>query len=168
MSLQRSIPAPSELTAEWLVRPAAVEDAEAVAISVQRLLHELGATPAPAQALAEAARAILAGVPETGAVYVAQAEERIIGVLAASFQEAIHVPGRYALIQDLWVEPSWRGQLVGAGLMDAFVGGVGELGIGVVEVGLPQARFSGLEATEAFYSANDFVLLGRRMRRVLR
>ena len=29
-------------------------------------------------------------------------------MLAASWQRAIHVPGRYATIQDLWVTPAWR------------------------------------------------------------
>ena len=33
-----------------------------------------------------------------------------------------------------------------------------------IEVGLPRERFAGLDATAAFYLANDFTPLGARMR----
>ena len=55
-----------------------------------------------------AARALLEH-PESGVVLVADADGEIVGVLAASWQTAIHVAGRYGLIQDLWVHPGWRG-----------------------------------------------------------
>ena len=43
--------------------------------------------------------------PAAGAVLVAEADGELVGVLGASWQMAIHVPGAYALIQDLWVRP---------------------------------------------------------------
>jgi GNAT superfamily N-acetyltransferase len=93
--------------------------------------------------------------------------EAILGVLGASWQSAIHVAGRYALIQDLWVHRAWRGSGVGGGLLAALFERARERGIGRVEVGLPRASFAGLEATEAFYRANGFTALGTRMRRSL-
>ena len=89
----------------------------------------------------------------------------IVGVLGASWQSAIHIPGRYALIQDLWVHPSWRGAGVGGGLLAALFELARRAGIACVEVGLPRERFAGLAATEAFYLANGFTPLGARMRR---
>ncbi len=89
----------------------------------------------------------------------------IVGVLGASWQSAIHIPGRYALIQDLWTHPSWRGVGVGGGLLAALFELAGERELARVEVGLPRKRYAGLAATEAFYLANGFAPLGARMRR---
>ena len=47
--------------------------------------------------------------PRLGTLLVAQAGDEIVGVLGASYQLALHVPGRYALIQDLWVHPPGAG-----------------------------------------------------------
>jgi GNAT superfamily N-acetyltransferase len=91
----------------------------------------------------------------------------IVGVLGVSWQSAIHIPGRYGLIQDLWVDPSWRGGGVGAGLLVALFELAREREVARLEVGLPRERFAGLAATEAFYVANGFSALGARMRRSL-
>ena len=94
-------------------------------------------------------------------------DERVVGVLAASWQHAIHVPGRYGTIQDLWVHPEWRSRAVGRELLAAFFELAREQGARRVEVGLPREDFPNLAQTETFYSANGFVHLGPRMRRVL-
>lgn len=112
------------------------------------------------------ARALI-GDSAMGAVLVAEAEGALVGVLAASWQTAIHAAGRYGLIQDLWVERSWRGRSVGGELIGALCQLAGEHGISRIEVGLPREGFAGLTATAAFYRANDFEPLGTRMRRVL-
>ncbi|HXB64855.1 MAG TPA: GNAT family N-acetyltransferase [Solirubrobacteraceae bacterium] len=91
----------------------------------------------------------------------------LVGVLAMSWQSAIHIPGRYALIQDLWVRPRWRGSGVGAGLLAALFALARARGAARVEVGLPRESFAGIAATEAFYVANGFTALGPRMRRDL-
>jgi GNAT superfamily N-acetyltransferase len=160
------------------VRPATGEDVPAVAAAVGELLHELGGTPPPAPAMEAAARELVYD-RHAGALFVADVggardgartvgtDGAIVGVLAASWQSAMHVPGRYALIQDLWVHPSWRGVSVGAGLLAALFAFARERGFARVEVGLPGERFAGLAATEAFYLANDFTPLGLRMRRGL-
>jgi GNAT superfamily N-acetyltransferase len=94
-------------------------------------------------------------------------DDGIVGVLAASWQYAIHVPGRYGTIQDLWVHHAWRSKAIGRDLLEAFFDLAREEGAKRVEVGLPRDDFAKLGATEAFYLANGFVPLGPRMRRIL-
>jgi GNAT superfamily N-acetyltransferase len=169
--MSRSIPIEAGVgagagSASWHVRRAAHRDVVAVAAAVGELLRELGSTPPPPPAMESAARMLLDD-PRTGALFVAEGDGAIVGVLGASWQSAIHVPGRYALIQDLWVHPSWRGGGVGAGLLGALFAFARERGLARVEVGLPDERFAGLAATEAFYLARGFTPLGVRMRRGL-
>lgn len=148
------------------VRAATVDDAQAVAEAVEALLIELGGERPSATALREAARR-LAGDPEAGALLVAEDDGRVVGVLAASWQYALHVPGRYGTIQDLWVHPEWRSRALGRELILALVRHATEAGVPRLEVGLPQESFARLGATERFYRENDFKPLGPRMRRLL-
>lgn len=148
------------------VREASAGEVPAVAAAVESLLVELGGSrPAPEEMEAEV-RAIVEN-PEIGTMLVAEAAGGIVGVLGASFTRAIHVPGPYAVIQDLWVHPDWRSRGVGADLVEAIVVLCRERGIGRIEVGLPRESFDAIKATEAFYLANEFEHLGPRMRRLL-
>ncbi|HEY2217117.1 MAG TPA: GNAT family N-acetyltransferase [Solirubrobacteraceae bacterium] len=148
------------------VRLARVDDADAVAAAVRELLLELsGQAPQP-PALRRAARELLED-PSAGAVLIAGEGAEIVGVLSASWQTAIHVPGRYALIQDLWVSSDRRGAAIGRDLLLALFDLAVEREIVRVEVGLPSERFAGQAATQAFYTANGFSLLGPRMRQML-
>jgi len=148
------------------VRAGTADDAPAVAKAVEELLIELGGERPSATALEEAVRR-LAEDPEAGALLVAEEDERVVGVLAASWQYAIHVPGRYGTIQDLWVHPEWRSRSLGRELILALVREASEAGVPRLEVGLPQESFAQLGATERFYRENDFQPLGPRMRRLL-
>lgn len=156
------------------VRGAREEDLDAVVSCVSELLRELGSEPPPAGAMRQSARALLED-PAAGALLVAGAGdgdgngegEGIVGVLAASWQLALHVPGRYALIQDLWVHPDWRSRALGGELLGALFALARERGMARAEVGLPRESFPGLAATKAFYTRNGFAPLGPRMRRLL-
>jgi GNAT superfamily N-acetyltransferase len=150
----------------WRVRAAARSDAPAIAAAVRELLLELGGRPAAVSEIETAAHKLLEN-RESGALLVAEGEEGLVGVLGASWQSALHVPGRYGLIQELWVHPSWRGRAIGGDLVDAVFGLARELRIARVEVGLPRDGFVGLDATEAFYRGRGFELLGARMRALL-
>jgi GNAT superfamily N-acetyltransferase len=165
--IEPEAPARTELgAASWHVRTARHGDITVIAAAVTELLVELGGTPPPLKALEAATQELLEN-DEAGAALVVEAETALVGVLAASWQTAIHIPGRYALIQDLWVHPSWRSRAVGAALLAALVDLARERQVGRVEVGLPSERFAGLRATEAFYGANGFASLGPRMRLTL-
>lgn len=148
------------------VRPATGADAAAVAAMVRELLLELGAAPPEPAAMAQAARALIAAA-DAGAVLVAEDEGTLVGVLSASWQSAIHIPGRYGIIQDLWVHRSRRRGAIGAALLEALFTLAREAGIARVEVGLPREGFAGLPATERFYRRGGFAPVGPRMRRML-
>jgi GNAT superfamily N-acetyltransferase len=161
-----AIVTPSTSAPAWRIRTARREDAEAVAAAVRELLVELGGAPLDVGAMREAARALI-GSPSAGAVLVARADEELVGVLAASWQMAIHVPGAYALIQDLWVRRSWRGRAIGGDLLGSLFELARARGLQRVEVGLPRESFAEFAATEAFYLGNGFTPNGPRMRRIL-
>ena len=150
----------------WIVGRASHADLAGVVVGVQELLLELGGMPPPADALEQTVRE-LTDDRGAGALLVARVGADVIGVLAASWQLAIHVPGQYATIQDLWVHPTWRSRSIGADLLDALVELACARGIARIEVGLPREGFRALRATEAFYLENDFEPLGPRMRRVI-
>ncbi len=148
------------------IRPASDGDVAAVAAAVERLLVELRGRRPPRADLETEIEAVLAD-PGVGALLVAEAGGEIVGVLSASWQRALHVPGRYATIQDLWVDDDWRSRGVGAGLVDELVALCGKQGVARIEVGLPRESFDAIRATEAFYLGNGFEQLGPRMRRLL-
>lgn len=153
------------------IRPATIrlargDDAAAVATALEQLLLELGGKRPPRPEVEAEARAAVEE-PDVGPLLIAEAEAEIVGMLSASWQRALHVPGRYATIQDLWVDPEWRSRRVGAALVDELVALCGKQGVVRIEVGLPRESFDAIRATEAFYLGNGFEHLGPRMRRIL-
>lgn len=152
----------------WGVREATEADVGAVAAGVGELLVELSGG-GPAASELEVAISELVRDRGLGALLVAEAggEDGIVGVLAASWQHAVHVPGRYGTIQDLWVHPEWRSRAVGHELVEAFCALARREGAKRIEVGLPREDFERIAATTAFYLANGFEHLGPRMRRKL-
>jgi GNAT superfamily N-acetyltransferase len=154
------------VTVPATIRPAGDGDVAAVALAVEQLLLELGGRRPARGDLEAEIRAALAD-PGIGALLVAESGAAIVGVLSASWQRALHVPGRYATIQDLWVDPDWRSRRVGAALVDELVALCGKQGVARIEVGLPRESFDAIRATEAFYLGNGFEQLGPRLRRLL-
>ncbi|HEX8754264.1 MAG TPA: GNAT family N-acetyltransferase [Solirubrobacterales bacterium] len=150
----------------WNVRAATLEDVPAAAHAVGELLEELGGRRPSAEELEAEARALVED-PAVGALLIAEAGGELVGVLAASYGRAMHVPGRYVVIQDLWVHSAWRSRTIGADLLAAIDAVAREQGLARIEVGLPQESFAAIRATEAFYLGNGFVSLGIRMRRLL-
>jgi GNAT superfamily N-acetyltransferase len=151
---------------DWSVRPAAGGDVAAIAAAVEELLVELGGGRPSREELESEAQVGLDD-PAIGAIFVAEAGGEIVGVLSASWQRGLHVPGLYATIQDLWVHRDWRSRAIGAALVEALAGLCRERGVVRIEVGLPRETFAAIEATEAFYARNGFSPLGPRMRRLL-
>ncbi len=151
---------------ETTVREAGAGDVEGVATAVESLLRELGGRCPDRPELEAEVRALLDD-PEGNSVLSAEADERIVGLLSASWQRAIHVPGVYATIQDLWVDEDWRSRGVGAELVEAIASQARARGVGRLEVGLPRETFAAIASTESFYRRNGFEPLGPRMRRLL-
>ncbi len=151
---------------ESTVREAGAADVEAVATAVESLLLELGGSRPERPELEAEVRALLDD-PAGGSVLIAEADGEIVGVLSASWQRAIHVPGIYATIQDLWVDEAWRSRGVGAELVEAIASQARTRGVSRLEVGLPRETFAAIASTESFYRRNGFEHLGPRMRRLL-
>jgi GNAT superfamily N-acetyltransferase len=149
--------------ARWSVRAAQPEDLPGAVAGIAALLGELGGSPPPAASLLAAARLLLEDAC-AGELLVAATDERVVGVLGASWTHAIRTAGRYAAIQELWVDAAWRSRRVGAALIATLVELARARGVGRIEVGLPSARFEALAYTRAFYAENGFETLGERMR----
>ena len=154
------------VAAQSTVREASADDVEGVATAVASLLTELGGRM-PARAEMEAEVQALLDDPQGGSVLIAEADGEIVGVLTASWQRAIHVPGVYATVQDLWVDEAWRSRGVGAELVEAIASQARARGVSRLEVGLPRETFAAIASTESFYRRNGFEHLGPRMRRLL-
>ena len=148
------------------IREATHADVPAVVEGLMELLVEIGGSPAPAEQLEESARELIDD-PDAGCILVAGVQGRIVGVLGVSWQSAIRIPGRYGLIQELWVAPAFRYLEIGTHLLDELAALAREQGVARLEVGLPSERYRHLAATESFYETNLFKGIGLRMRRVL-
>lgn len=163
---------PVAVSPSWTVGIATPQDVAGAARGVARLLEELGAPPAAVSPMEEAARAVVHD-PSLGSLLVATATGPnaggdVIGLLGSSWRTAIHRSGRYAVIEELWVDPAWRGHAVGRDLVGTLIDEVlPRERIDCVEVGLPRPSFRGLEATTGFYLTCGFAPVGPRMRRVL-
>ncbi len=153
-------------TSSWEIRQASATDVPAIVAGIGELLVELGGKPASTTALEEAALELLED-PDAGVVLVAEEADRIVGVLGVSWQIAIRIPGRYGLIQELWVHPSFRGRTIGGDLLAALFELARRRQVARLEVGLPSERYSHQAATEAFYLDNGFTPIGLRMRWLL-
>ena len=151
---------------ESTVREAGADDVEAVAVAVEALLLELGGRRPERSDLETEVRAHLDD-PDGTSVLIAEAGGEVVGLLSASWQRAIHVPGVYATIQDLWVDEAWRSRGVGAELVEAIASQARARGVSRLEVGLPRETFAAIASTESFYRRNGFEQLGPRMRRLL-
>jgi GNAT superfamily N-acetyltransferase len=154
------------LATEATIREAGDGDVAAIAVAVESLLRELGGRCPERQELETETRALLEE-PAGGLALIAEADGDVVGVLSASWQRAIHVPGVYATIQDLWVDGAWRSRGVGAELVEALASQARARGVSRLEVGLPRETFAAIASTESFYSRNGFEHLGPRMRRLL-
>jgi len=153
-------------TQQATVREGGAGDVEGVTTAVASLLAELGGRT-PSRAEMEAEVQALLDDPQGGSVLIAEADGETVGVLTASWQRAIHVPGVYATVQDLWVDEAWRSRGVGAELVEAIASQARTRGVSRLEVGLPRETFAAIASTESFYKRNGFEHLGPRMRRLL-
>jgi GNAT superfamily N-acetyltransferase len=150
----------------WKIREATHKDVPAVVTGVRELLVELGGKPLATPVLAETAHALIDD-DSAGVVLIAERKEELVGIIGVSWQVAMRIPGRYGVIQELWVKPEFRYMTIGADLVAALAEVARKQGVERIEVGLPSERYPALSATEAFYVNNGFTEIGMRMRRVV-
>lgn len=156
---------------EYQIRPAQLTDIPALVVSISSLIAELRGVSEfqlPAEAKEVCQRLIQGDSP--GAIFVANSvgdNHSILGLITLTVQEAIHVAGAYALIQELWVHPDHRNQNIGEKLIQAVEIYCRQQGLSRIEVGLPTYDFHSFSSTYHFYQKSGFLDFGCRMRKMI-
>lgn len=153
----------------WEIRSATMSDINQIVTMVQLLVAELRGVSKiklPSTSKDVVANVINGNIP--GAIFIAEAmesEERYIGIITISVQNAIHVGGRYALIQELWVHPDYRNYKIGDQLIKAVESYCQEHDFNNIEVCLPKKEYEKFENTHYFYTKTGFIEIGPRMKK---
>ena len=141
------------------IRLASAHDRDAAIYLVRRLLTELGGTPAPAEAMAEVFHRFADDGP-SGFVALAEDDGRFVAVCTVSFVDALRSVGRYAIIQEMYVDPSVRSTGVGMDVLRFALDHAVTRGCAMVELGTP---YHG-ERQIQFYQRAGFTNVGARLR----
>lgn len=150
------------------VRMAKDEDFPQVITKVTALLRELSGNENREISNASETYATLLQNPAQGGILVAEAEGgEIVGILTYGFGYALRTGGKHGVIQELWIDPSCRGQQIGTSLLEELftkLRGICDR----VEVGMPGESYSGTPRTTNFYKTAGFVEIGMRAFKNLR
>ena len=141
------------------VRLACRADSNSVVSLVGRLLAELGGAPPPAEEMAPALDALV-GDCEAGFVALGESDGKPIAVCTVSYLQAMRTRGRYAIIQEMYVEPESRSTGVGMKVLQLALDHAVASGCRTVELGTP---YHG-ERQIQFYRRAGFTEVGARLR----
>ena len=141
------------------IRLATAQDRDAAIELVRRLLIELGGTPAPAEAMAPMFERFADDGP-SGFVVLAEEDGLFVAVCTVSFVDALRSVGRYAIIQEMYVDPSVRSTGVGMDVLHFALDHAVARGCAMVELGTP---YHG-ERQIQFYQRAGFTNVGARLR----
>ena len=141
------------------IKIAAEADRDVVVELVGRLLTELGGTPPPADVMSPVFGRFADGT-EAGFVVLGESEGRAIAVCTVSFLQAMRTRGRYAIIQEMFVEPEWRSTGIGMEVLRFALDHAVANGCHTVELGTP---YHG-ERQIQFYRRAGFAEVGARLR----
>ena len=141
------------------VRLATQLDRDEVLRLVRGLLIELGGNPAPADELHEVFNDLVSR-EDVGFVVIGEEDGAAKAVCTASFVQAIRTAGRYAILQEMYVEPESRSSGVGKAVIDFALGHAEASGCQVVELGTPSNGQRQIE----FYERAGFANVGARLR----
>ena len=144
------------------IRLANVEDAGQIAASINALILELGGGALPVAEAQAMCDRVISGEAD-GAIVIADDGDRVVGVCTVSFQDAIRTMGKYAIIQEMYIDAAHRNGGLGAQLVDAVSAEAASHGCRIVELGTPPGGAN----AERFYERIGFSHVGRRLRRVL-
>lgn len=141
------------------IRLATAQDRDAAVDLVRKLLTELGGTPAPAEAMAPVFDRFADDGP-SGYVVLAEHDGRFTAVCTVSFVDALRSAGRYAIIQEMYVDPDVRSAGVGMEILRFALDHAVSRGCAMVELGTP---YHG-ERQIQFYQRAGFTEVGARLR----
>ena len=123
------------------------------------LLTELGGAPQPSEAASPVFDELASG-GDAGFVVIAEEEGVAKAVCTASFVQAIRTVGRYAILQEMYVEPESRSSGAGRAVIDFALARAVASGCQVVELGTPRNG----DRQIGFYERAGFVNVGARLR----
>ena len=141
------------------IRLATARDRDAAIDLVRRLLIELGGTPAHAAAMAPVFDRF-ADDGASGFVALADDDGRFLAVCTVSFVDALRSVGRYAIIQEMYVDPSVRSTGVGMEVLRFALEHTVARGCSMVELGTPYHGDRQIQ----FYQRAGFTEVGARLR----
>ena len=141
------------------VRVASGADRAAVAELVGKLLIELGGTPPPAESMIPVFD-LFADGGDVGFVALGEANGRAVAVCTVSYLQAMRTRGRYAIIQEMFVEPEYRSTGVGMAVLRFALDHAAASGCQTVELGTP---YDGDRQIQ-FYRRAGFTEVGARLR----
>jgi GNAT superfamily N-acetyltransferase len=132
----------------WLPRLATPDDAADVA----RLLHDFNVefdTPTPGvETLAPRLRGLLAG-EETFAILVGRPA---VAVALVTLRPNVWFAGPVALLDELYVVPSWRGRGVGSTVIELLLSTAGQRSVALVEINVDEGDLG----ARRFYERHGF------------
>ena len=137
---------------------AASDEAEAIRL-VRNLLTELGGTP-PQPEEVSAVFHDLTSNQGSGFIVVGETEERVCAVCTVSFVQAVRTRGRYAIIQEMFVEPDARSTGIGMDVLRFALEHAVAARCRVVELGTPAHGDRQIQ----FYERAGFTEVGARLR----
>lgn len=140
-------------------RLATSDDLDDVIRLVSGLLIELGGTPPAPAAMTPAFERLVSG-GDDGFIALGEVEDEAVAVCTASFVLSLRTAGRYAVLQEMFVEPWARSSGVGRALLQFTLEHSAQRGCRIVELGTPRVG----ERAIAFYERNGFEAVGARLR----
>ena len=141
------------------IRLATIQDRDAAIDLVRRLLVELGGTPAPAEVMAPVFESFADDGP-AGFVVLGENGGQFVAACTVSFVDALRSVGRYAIIQEMYVDPGMRSSGVGMEVLQFALDHAISRGCAMVELGTP---FHGDRQIQ-FYQRAGFTNVGARLR----
>ena len=137
---------------------AASDEAEAVKL-VGGLLVELGGAPLPPEEVSPVFHDLIAD-GDAGFIVVGEAEGRLCAVCTVSFLQTLRTRGRYAIIQEMFVDPDVRSTGIGMDVLRFALDHAVASGCSLVELGTPAQGVRQIQ----FYKRAGFTEVGARLR----
>ena len=141
------------------VRLARPDDRDAALSLVSGLLAELGGTPPTPDAMAATFDRLVSD-DSAGFIVVGEHGNAAIAVCTVSFLDALRTRGRYAIIQEMFVEPDARSSGAGMDVLNFALRHAEANGCDTVELGTPYHGDRQIQ----FYRRAGFTEVGARLR----
>ena len=141
------------------VRLASIRDRDEAVRLVRALLTELGGNPPPLEDLIPVYEGLVSN-DGSGFVVIGEDVRRVVAVCTVSFLDSLRTTGRYAIIQEMYVDPERRSTGVGMEVLRLALEHAVANGCQTVELGTPYHGDRQIQ----FYRRAGFTEVGARLR----